>query len=246
MNKKQIMGLVVTLAIIVMAIVVLLLVTGQKEDGGEQNLNSNVVNNNVVNNNNNESNSNQNNKYDVITEDVVRNHKVTPISDFTYAEIAGGIEIRNYNGTDDIVVIPETINGQNVVSVGGYVFANESGVKGVYIPNTVKEIGATFANNKKVEVVVCEGVEVIRASTFLNCTELTNVILGDVLKELGDKAFAGCTKLNELYIAPSLKNIDESNKRMMFYRCSNLTLHGKSGSYIEIFAKEQNIPFVAE
>ena len=43
MNKKQIIGLVVTVAIIAMAVVVLVLVTGSKEDDGEQNLNSNVT-----------------------------------------------------------------------------------------------------------------------------------------------------------------------------------------------------------
>ncbi len=245
MNKKQIIGLVVTVAIIAMAVVVLVLVTGSKEDGGEQNLNSNVTNNNVVNNNN-ESDSNQNNKYDVITEDVVRNHKVTPISDFTYAEIAGGIEIRNYNGTDDIVVIPETINGQNVIRVGGMVFANESTVRGIYIPNTVKEISTICGNNKYVEVVVCEGVEIIADNAFNNCPSLTTVVLGNSLKSIGENAFFFCSNLKELYIAPTLTTIDTTIAPTIFYLCDSLTLHGKAGSYIETFAKEQNIPFVAE
>ncbi len=246
MNKKQIIGLVVTVAIVIMAVVVLILVTGSKEDGGEQNLNSNVIDNNVVNSNNNEINSNQNNKYDEITEDVVRNHQVTPISEFTYAEIAGGIEIRNYNGNDDIVVIPETINGQNVIRVGGMIFANESTVRGIYIPNTVKEISTICGNNKYVEVVVCEGVEIIADNAFNNCPSLKTVVLGDSLKSIGENAFAVCSNLKELYIAPTLITIDASIAPTVFFWCDSLTLHGEAGSYIETFAKEQNIPFVAE
>jgi len=207
------------------------------------------VNNGNINNDNIDNpitdNENTNNEYDVITEEIVRNHKVTPASDFKYAEVAGGIEIRDYTGKDQIVVIPETIEGQKVVAISGYIFANDSTVRGIYIPSSITTLVATFPNNDDLEVVICEGVEKIVDQAFLNCKNLHTVILGKSLNELGERAFAGCKALTELYIAPSLININPSYSSMLFYKCENLTIKGQKDSYIENFCNEHGIPFVA-
>ena len=248
-NKKQGIGLIVTvviIAVIAMVIATILLVVNNNNnkastnDNGDQNLNSNVTNDNIT------VVDNDNNKYDVITEDIVRNHNVTPISDLKYEVRANGVAITGYIGNDDIVVVPETINGQNVTEMTVASFGNECTVKGLYIPNTVKVISGICAGNTHIEVVVCEGVEIIGDNTFNSCTSLKTVVLGDSLKSIGENTFVFCSNLKELYIAPTLTTIDARIAPTVFYLCDSLTLHGKTGSYIETFAKEQNIPFVAE
>jgi len=207
------------------------------------NLNNSNTNNSTV---EDENNNSTNNQYDVITEKIVRNHKKTQASDFEYAEVSGGIEIRKYTGNDAIVVIPETIDNKNVVGVGGLLFANDSKVRGVYIPDAVKELKACFVNNNEIEVVICEGIEEIWDNAFNSCTKLHTVVLGNSLKSIGENAFFYCANLKELYIAPTLTNIDENIATTIFFWCDNLTIKGEEGSYIEKFCNEQGIPFVAE
>ena len=181
-----------------------------------------------------------------LTEEFLRNYPVAPASDFECEPCEGGIRISSYVGNDDIVVIPETINGQAVVAIAGYLFANESTVRAVYVPSTVTVLSGTFPNNENLEIVICEGVEKILDQAFLNCKILHTVVLGNALAEIGERSFAGCKELKELYIASSLTTIDADFARMVFYKCENLTIHGKAGSYIETFCSAQDIPFVAE
>lgn len=72
-------------------------------------------------------------------------------SDFEYAETDGGVEIVSYIGKSDMVVIPKTVGGKNVVSICGGAFtvtddpqteeSEISLVRSIYIPDGVKIIG---------------------------------------------------------------------------------------------------------
>lgn len=180
-----------------------------------------------------------------VTEDAVRNYKVADEGDFSVYDVSDGVCVSAYNGDDTIVVIPETIGGKAVVAIESYLFANDSEVRGVFVPNRVKELEATFGNNKCLEVVICEGAEKILAYTFINCKNLHTVVLGESLNELGDCAFGGCDNLTELYIAPTLTAIDEEFSFMVFYSSEKLTIKGEAGSFIEGFCNEQGIAFEA-
>lgn len=98
------------------------------------------------------------------------------------------------------VVIPETIEGKRVASIGAGVFTGLTDLSAVVIPETVTSIGA-FA--------------------FANCTELTALSLPASLTDLGDGAFSGCAKLASLTFAANgaLKAIPKS----AFMNCSALT-----------------------
>jgi len=56
---------------------------------------------------------------------MVKNAPVTDASKFEYEEVEGGISITDYTGDDEIVVIPEIIDGQKVVEIGSSAFANK-------------------------------------------------------------------------------------------------------------------------
>lgn len=55
-------------------------------------------------------------------------------------------------------------------------------------------------------------------------------------------AFEYCEKLENIYLPTSMTEID----RFAFLGCKNLTIHAPGGSCAEQYAKEHNIPFVAE
>ena len=181
-----------------------------------------------------------------ITMETLLNHKESPAEDFEYedAEEAEGIKITKYNGNDVIVVIPKTISGKTVVELKVNLFANESNVKGVLIPDSVKELKYTFINNDDIQVVICEGVEALKDATALNCASLHTLVLGDQLSEMGKFCIAGCPKLKEVYISDKVTNIEQKlDSYDVLNDCPSLTVIGKAGSYIETYAKENNIPF---
>ena len=143
-----------------------------------------------------------------------------------------------------MVVIPAEIEGKPVTALYNYVFANDSPVRAVLIPESVKEIEEVFTNNETVELVICEGVTRTLGLTFGNCSNLQQVIFGKDLQELGGiGTFGNCTKLKELHFTQTLTNIDDE---LVFEGCDNLTIYAPAGSYAESFANENNIPFQAE
>lgn len=154
-----------------------------------------------------------------ITEEMLRNHPVAPAEDFSYDVTENGVKIGAYNGSDSIVVVPAEIEGKPVTEFYYYVFANDSPVRAVYIPETVKELNQVFINNESIEIVICENVETIYGSTFGFCAALKEVYLGEATTALWPNTFAAC---------------------------DNLTIYAPAGSYAETYAKENNIPFQAE
>ena len=113
-----------------------------------------------------------------ITEKLLRSHAAAPAEDFTYDVEENGIKIKSYAGSDTVVVIPAEIEGKPVTALYNYVFANDSPVRAVLIPESVKEIEEVFTNNETVELVICEGVTRTLGLTFGNCSKLQQVIFG--------------------------------------------------------------------
>ena len=181
---------------------------------------------------------------EAITEEMVRSHAVTPAEDFSYDVADDGVTIRSYKGSDTIVVIPEEIEGKKVVKFKNLVFGNDSPVRAVLFPTSVKELGSVFTNSKVIEVVICESVTKFERGVFSNCPALRQVILGENLQEVGPGVFFGCSQLKELHFTEALTKIDGAEAA--FAGCDNLTIYAPAGSYAETFANENNIPFKAE
>ena len=55
-------------------------------------------------------------------------------------------------------------------------------------------------------------------------------------------AFNGCKMLTDIHIPSGSVKIEKT----AFENCEKLTIHAPAGSYAETYAKENNIPFVAE
>ena len=90
------------------------------------------------------------------------------------------------NPTDLIgnVIIPSTLDGKTVVTLGNSAFKSATKITEITIPSTVTEIGY---------------------SAFENCTKLNKVDLGNITT-LSFQVFKGCTSLTEITIPKTLKN----------------------------------------
>ena len=69
------------------------------------------------------------------------------------------------------------------------------------------------------------------------------------IKEIGSHTFLGCTALEHLYLPVTVCSIGRCaffSGYGSIYDCVNVTIHAPAGSYAETYAKDNNIPFVAE
>jgi hypothetical protein len=71
---------------------------------------------------------------------------------------------------------------------------------------------------------------------------IVSLQIADGIQEIGDFSFANLPKLKMMAIPASVSRIG----KWAFYKCPNVTIHAPAGSYAETYAKENNIPFVAE
>ena len=176
-----------------------------------------------------------------ITVDDVKNHAETPASDFEYVDHGDSVSIKAYNGSDPIVVIPEQIDGKDVISIIDGPFNNDSFIKGISLPATIKEIGdSTFGLNDSLQVVLASGVETVGRAAFQYNDSLKYVDLGDNLKEFDDAYFP--KTLEVIHIPEGVENLD----KVAFFGEDTLTIVGKAGSFAETFAKEEGINFEEE
>lgn len=180
-----------------------------------------------------------------ITVESLMNHGENAAEDFVVVDHGDGdVELLGYEGTDEIVVIPESWNGKKITTISSYVFGAGSIVKAVKIPDSVTLVNEfAFAANTNLEIVVFgSGVKEIGFCAFQLCNNLREVILNDGLEIIGETSFVSCSSLEKLEIPESVKEIQIGP----FVGCSDgFTIIGKAGSVAETYAKDNGITFEA-
>ncbi len=166
--------------------------------------------------------------------------------EYEYDEELRGIVITGYydmpaNNVD--LVIPETIDGEQVVSIGNQAFADCTGIKSVTLPDGLTKIdyaafrGCTNLTSVAIpdsvtlidwrafegctglaSIAIPGGVTAIGWNTFVGCTSLARVTISDGVTEIGESAFEGCMGLSNLSMPDSVTLIDDR----AFYNCSSL------------------------
>jgi len=111
---------------------------------------------------------------------------------FTFTTNNESITITGYTGAGGDVIIPDTINGLPVTTVGPFSFYYCLSLVSVTIPDSVTTIG-DYA--------------------FARCNSLGNVIFGKSVNSLGNYTFWGCANLSSLYFqaGPPSYGFDEFN-----------------------------------
>jgi len=140
---------------------------------------------------------------------------------FTYTNNNGAITITGYAGTNSAVVIPDTIAGQPVTSIGKIAFSYNSNMTSVTIPNTITNIGlgAFWLCSRLTAVTILNGVISIGQSAFFSCESLTAVTIPNSVTSIEPNVFWHCLSLTNITIPSSVTNIGMG----AFGICYNLT-----------------------
>ena len=117
--------------------------------------------------------------------------------EWIYDESLGGVEIRNYRGTNSTISIPSYLGGNPVVSIGTSAFASNTFLRSVTIPDTVTQI---------------------KDYAFSNCVQLETIHFSQNLASIGSSAFSGSDQLMSVSFPASLRSIGSS----AFANCENL------------------------
>jgi hypothetical protein len=146
---------------------------------------------------------------------------MAPATDFTYTVSNNTVTITQYTGAGGDVVIPATIDGMPVVSIGASAFYNCSGLTRVTIGNSVTNIGsaAFYGCIGLTSVTIPDSVTSIGTVAFSDCTGLTSVNIPDSVTSLGGGAFYGCIGLTSMTIPNSVTSIE----LRVFEGCTGLT-----------------------
>ncbi len=131
--------------------------------------------------------------------------------------------------------------GDSVVEIGDQAFSHCWHLASVKFSKGLKKIGANafLGDAALTSIEIPEGVEDLAGFDY--CDNLTTVTVPEGVTSLGKDAFSHCHNLYAIEVPKSVKQIDIT----AFKNDGWLTIYGEEGSYVETFAKENGIPFVA-
>ena len=108
------------------------------------------------------------------------------------------------------VTIQKEVLGLPVTSIYADAFSNCSGLKSVYIPETVKSIGrSAFKECSKLSSVSIEGegLETIGNQAFMKCSSLTEITIPRSVKAIDQNVFSGCIRLENVTLPETITYI---------------------------------------
>ncbi len=126
-----------------------------------------------------------------VTEKNFRSFPITDESVFSTSPVDGGTEISGCKRDiqDKVIVVPQTINGVEVVGIGKGAFVEIENVEAIVLPDSVKTIGD---------------------NAFVGLINLKYIYLGNSLKETGDMMFNYCTALETIELPEGTEKIGGS------------------------------------
>ena len=157
---------------------------------------------------------------------------VKSIAEWAFYECSGLTSVVIPNGVTTIgdrvfyacTALTSVTVGNSVTSIGEYAFRDCSNIQKVIIPDIAAWCGITFANDRAnpvyyshrifsdeeteiTDLVIPNGVEIIKSNTFEGCGNLTSITIGESVKIIGSSAFSGCSGLVSVSIPKSVTSI---------------------------------------
>ena len=170
--------------------------------------------------------------------------EATGATDYTYTVTNGQAQITGYTGAGGDIVIPSSLDGVPVTSIGDNAFYSCTGITSISLPSTLTSIGAyafkgckylvsmnipqnitsigegAFYNCYVLEghITIPEGTTDI-TKTFMGCKKLSGISLPSTLTSIGNSAIRGCMSLESIIIPQGVTSIGDS----AFYEDNALT-----------------------
>lgn len=190
---------------------------------------------------------------------------------FKYNRLTDGAEIIGYDDDSPLIGtgtlnIPVNLDGRQVIGIYKSAFMNDTTIKNLSLPYTVKTIGDfAFANDTGItSITIPRDTTTVGISAFSGCTSATSITFaGSNVTKLDRFAFAGCAGVTDVTLPRSITRLEDylftnctSLKAVYvpssvttfgttpFAGCTNLTIFGEKGSAIEAYAKAFKIPFI--
>jgi hypothetical protein len=140
---------------------------------------------------------------------------------YEYNDITGGVIITKYLGTDQEIVVPDTLDGKTVLEIGEEAFYANTSLTEISFPESVVSIGdsAFLACSNLIKLDLPNTMTKIGDHAFRNCVRLTNLTFPNYVASIGSFAFADCRSLNNVTIPVSITSIPY----YAFSGCTKLT-----------------------
>ena len=159
-------------------------------------------------------------------------------SDFKYSTFYNNSQqrteatITEYTGSRSNLIIPYSIDGYIVTSIGRRTFIGCTSLKSINIPDSVTNIddSAFYGCTSLTSINIPNSVTSIGGGAFYGCTSLTSINIPVDVTSIGDTTFYGCTSLTSVTVGNSVTSIGYST----FYGCTNLTSINIPDSLISI------------
>ncbi|MFA6309128.1 MAG: leucine-rich repeat protein [Clostridia bacterium] len=122
------------------------------------------------------------------------------------------VEITRYTGEDAYVIIPDTIDGYPVTSIGNSAFSDHPELTGITIPESVKIIG----NN-----------------AFGYCDKLSDITIPDSVTDIGNCPFNSCNGLTQITVNNNANYASQDG--VLFNKAKTHLIQypaGKTGGYL--------------
>lgn len=141
--------------------------------------------------------------------------------DWEYTAYNGEATIEGYNGRDTVIVIPSTLDGNSVTSIGDGAFLECINLTSVTISEGVTSIGngAFFLCKSLTSVTLPDSLTSIGESAFEDCASLASIIIPDSVTSIGSYAFSECHSLTSITLPDGITSISAC----ALQKCKSLT-----------------------
>ncbi len=125
---------------------------------------------------------------------------------WTYGYKSGEVTLKSYLGGASYVVIPQKVDGYDVVALEN-TFASNGKVKEVIVPEGVESISQAFTGAAVEKVTLPESLKRIEAYSFYQASKLEEVIMKEGVTFIGNGAFYECSSLEYIELAQTVEYI---------------------------------------